>query len=248
MQHNYQRLFALSIALTIAACAGAEPDVHLLDDEDDWADRRARMNVTVRLEGPNGTESRDLNSGQLRVLLRGECLLLRDTADERPGPHVLCDATSYGALASCQEATCASNLLLCMAHRAREYAETLAPIDTLTVVDGYAATVIPQDAASRAGLDELALTLAQEALGVAGENLRRGGGLSASAGLAVCTPADMTTVPAGGVGRPMNHAESLAFDLAEAVHLVEEAGNAAVEVRISPMVIMPIGHRDHVGA
>jgi len=114
------------------SCAPDENFSLTSDEEEAWASRRARMNVTVRVQTPMGVVEREVSPEEFRTIIRDECLLIRDSGIPA-APHLGCLGEDYSEESpqTCQMATCASNLLLCMSHRARELAEILEPTDLL---------------------------------------------------------------------------------------------------------------------
>lgn len=77
------------------SCAPSDEAFSLAEDEDEaWAARRARMNVTVRVETPMGVVEREFTPAEFRATLRAECVQVRDSGVPAAA-HLGCDNEDY---------------------------------------------------------------------------------------------------------------------------------------------------------
>lgn len=223
---------SLVLALTSMGCLGHD-SYRLLDapdGEDPWASRRARLDVTVVRGGqPGAGNTISVSVDDVIGYAMEDCVASRQPG-VTPEAHRGCEGVTRDPEAKCNVIVCQTNLALCAAHRLREYAETLTVMPTAALHDFSPVSIVPQDNDGRVALNEAALGLAQLAMTYAGENLRAGAEQPSDADFVSCNDDDMDALPGND---SLTLGDSLAHDFAEAVRLVDEAGQAAYETNVA---------------
>jgi hypothetical protein len=172
--NRHWKLSSVVLLFGVVCCNDGDPDPSLSvgrESEEDWSERRARMNVVVEDEFGNTILQDPWN---LLSLVADDCRFtpdedlwswdqcywpLEDYITGSPDLHKPYDG------ATCRESACVAQLKLCMAHTFLELSTTVAP-RTLGEVE-----VPPQSSDARTGLAEVAYQLALSAVPTAGEAL-----------------------------------------------------------------------------
>lgn len=210
------------------SCSGGS-DLRLLSDSppDDWSERRRMMNV--RIVDPVDGAKEELPD-QFATLLQQSCVLGIEEV------NLDCASTfteftaasgtptdSGGFVASnCRKAACVAELRLCVAHALLEISSTASQTD----VNGT--LVPPQSRETRAALAEVAVRVAQLAATDAGEAIRTESAILGTCDGSAGNQFDDPYLGNGPVDTPRT-GESLAASLVEAVDLVREATEHAVD-------------------
>jgi hypothetical protein len=233
--NRHWKLSSVVLLFGVVCCNDGDPDPSLSvgrESEEDWSERRARMNVVVSDEF-GGTVLED--PWDLLGQVADDCRYTPDeslwTVDQCSGPvedYLTGDPDIhkpfYGA--SCLESACVAQLKLCMAHTFLELSTTVAPRAL------GASTVPPQSSDARTGLAEVAYQLALSAVPTAGDALLAASGLDWGTG--TCLPGQSNgyglddSLSATLAPNAPRIGEVLAVSLREGAEVAREALDAAV--------------------
>lgn len=215
---KYRFLFLVAL---FVSCADPDPDLSLLGPDDDWEERRTRMNVVVI--DPNG-ETVEQTPGEFLGAVLTECQSLltvpqvpdpNDDETDAPTVPLNCAQSFNGGPTGCLYWACWSQAAVCASHRLLEIAESPAPNRVADL------TVPPQSQPARTGMLEQSQGVAASAAIFSGIALSGAGG--GPIGDLACTASDLDAVL---IAEDLTSGESLATSLNEAYYLAQEAARA----------------------